>query len=80
MPVSDWFWEFITNLRLNHYSDQEGYDDEEVEIILDMFIWRTYSSNGDGGLFPMRGVCADQRDIQVWYQFANYLVDQNRVL
>jgi hypothetical protein len=78
-PVPDWFWEFISNLRLTHYSDQEGYDDEEVEIILQMFIWRTYSPNGDGGLFPISGSCTDQREIEVWYQFCNYLVDQNRI-
>ncbi len=79
-PVKDWFWEFMDNLRLTNYNDQGGYDDEEVEIILDMFIWRTYSPSGDGGLFPIRRKCPDQREIEIWYQFCNYLEDQNRML
>jgi hypothetical protein len=79
-PAHEWFWEFINNLRLTHYSDQEGFDDEEVQIILDLLIWRQYSANGDGGLFPLRGDFVDQRDLEIWYQFCNYLVDNNRLV
>ena len=77
-PVSDWFWEFITNLGLSEYSDQADFDPEYIDAVLDQLIWRTYDANGNGGLFPIKNPTEDQREVQIWYQFSEYLVDQNR--
>lgn len=74
----DWFWEFIRNLELDKQTDRK-FNEEYVETVLDDFIWRTYSPDGNGGLFPIQNPSADQRDIEVWYQFCEYLVDQDRL-
>jgi hypothetical protein len=78
-PVPEWFWEFLTNLGLEKFSDQAGFDPEYVELVLDQLIWRTYEPNGNGGLFPIKNPTQDQREVEIWYQFCEYLVDQNRV-
>jgi hypothetical protein len=77
-PFPDWFWEFITNLGLGEQTDSR-FDEEFVEMVLDDFIWRTYNPDGNGGLFPIKNPSADQREIEVWYQFCEYLVDQDRL-
>ncbi len=77
-PLPDWFWEFISNLGLDKQTDKV-FDSELVEMILDEFIWRTYSPNGDGGLFPIGNPSDDQRNIEIWYQWCEYMVDQGRI-
>jgi hypothetical protein len=79
IPSSDWFWEFLDNLGLKQLNDGADIDLEEVEGILDRFIWRTYNSKGDGGLFPLNETDRDQRTVEIWYQFCEYLVDQDRM-
>jgi hypothetical protein len=77
-PTPDWFWEFITNLGLDKFNDK-NFDSEFVELVLDDLIWRTYAPDGNGGLFPIRNPIQDQRDVEIWYQFCEYLVDQDRL-
>lgn len=79
IPVRDWFWEFLQNLRMDEFTD--GYDpsEEEMEEILDKFIWRTYEYDGYGGMFPLHDPKRDQRKVEIWYQFCDYLMDQNRM-
>jgi hypothetical protein len=74
-----WFWEFLRNLGLDECSDQKGFDDEYVSLVLEDLVWRTYSPNGNGGLFPIVDSHLDQRGIEIWYQFCEYLVDQDRL-
>lgn len=72
----DWFWKFIENLGLTECDD--GHINEKlVDDILEVFVWRTYEYDGAGGLFPLRKPEADQRDVEVWYQFCDYLVDKD---
>jgi hypothetical protein len=77
-PTPTWFWEFVANLGLDKQTDRD-FDEEYVEMVLDDFIWRTYNPDGNGGLFPIKNPSADQREIEVWYQFCEYLVDQDRL-
>ena len=79
IPARDWFWEFVDNLGLKELNDGAEIDLEEVERILDQFIWRTYNRKGEGGLFPISNINGDQREIEIWYQFCDYLVDQHRM-
>lgn len=77
IPVRDWFWTFIKNLRLDDYRYVSPRDIPVIEEILNTFVWRTYSPNGDGGLFPMRSPNGhDQRQIELWYQFFEYLENE----
>jgi hypothetical protein len=78
-PLPVWFWEFLSNLELDKFSDQAGFDSEFVEMVLDDLIWRTYNPDGNGGLFPIKNPPQDQRDVEIWYQFCEYLVDQDRL-
>lgn len=73
-----WFWHLIETLDLEQFHDH-NYDDEAHEVIastLERVIWRTYSRNGEGGLFPLRSSRRDQRKIELWYQLNAYLLEQ----
>lgn len=76
--TSDWFWELMGNLGVQHYNDR--YFDErvrtEVESILDEVIWRTYGSTGRGGLFPLKEPKQDQRNVELWYQASAYILEK----
>jgi hypothetical protein len=77
-PVEEWFWEFISNLGLKEHDDI-SFDEDYVDLVLHEFIWRTYEPNGNGGLFPIGNPRSDQTEVEVWYQFCDYLVDQDRL-
>lgn len=68
-----WFWQFLNNLGLSDANDASQTPPERIDEILYNFIWRCYDENGVGGLFPMEFATCDQRDVEVWYQFCEYL-------
>lgn len=72
---SEWFWQFVSNLGLSDSYD-EAFDAEEVSARLYDFVWRTYGEDGSGGLFPMENPPEDQRKVEIWYQFCEYLVER----
>ena len=51
----------------------------EADGGLDGFINRQYEANGEGGLFPLKGVCEDQREVEIWYQMNAYLYEHHGV-
>lgn len=71
----DWFWEFLSNLGLSSMNDKVRFDEQNVQMILDRFIFRTYDCKGNGGLFPMENTQTDQREVEIWYQFNEYLFE-----
>ena len=75
--VSFWFWRFVENLGLIEANDASDISVEEIETILDDFVWRKYDENGRGGLFPLEHTTKNQREVEIWYQFNEYLVDQD---
>lgn len=62
--ASMFFWILIKNLKLS--PNVSMYTNNS--IILDNFILRQYSMDGDGGLFPLRNSLEDQRNVEIWYQ------------
>ena len=74
--VGDWFWHFMDNLGFRYMTDDSfGLAEErEVEEVLDRVINRTYSANGEGGLFPLASHHQDQREVELWYQMSTYLL------
>lgn len=74
--VYDWFWHLIDNLKIC-FNDRK-YDERLVEEALDRVIWRRYSRNGTGGLFPLRRARKDQRDEEIWHQLHAYLEEWER--
>lgn len=75
---SDWFWEIMDNLGLSRYNDAE-FKQHEVSDILYTLVWRTYDYNGNGGMFPIERPQYDQRKVEIWDQFSEYLVDRDLI-
>lgn len=75
--VPEWFWIFITNLRLADFDDDKPVLYNEVGTVLDNFIWRTYDYDGTGGMFPLRDPPEDQTNVELWYQLSEYVIDQD---
>lgn len=75
-----WFWEFIENLGLKNYNDATGITPDDIQETLEPMIWRTFEMDGRGGMFPMIHPHRDQRNVEIWYQFCDYLVDHDRLL
>ncbi len=74
MDPKEWFWIFMRNLRLDEMSDSNDPDPQVISDILYTFIWRTYNFNGmGGGLFPIRKPTQDQKNLELWYQFFDYI-------
>lgn len=72
-----WFWHLVEMLDLEQYNDA-NYDaaaERKVDRALNKVIWRTYSPSGRGGLFPLRNPVQDQREVEIWYQLASYLME-----
>lgn len=72
-----WFWVMMENLGLDECNDASTMPDEVVEEIVQRFLFRQYDDHGRGGLFPIEEPVHDQRYVEVWYQFAEYITDHN---
>lgn len=70
---AEWFHTFIENLGLEDEYDAGGVDEQRVDSILYNFVWRTYEPDGTGGIFPIRIPLEDQRKVEIWFQFFEYL-------
>ena len=68
----EWFWIMISNLRLDGMDD-EHFEEENVENILNVFLNRTYFMNGSGGLFPLKIPKVNQRRVEIWYQMSAFM-------
>lgn len=75
-PEREWFWVLMENLHLDQFRQVSGDDALMIEEIVDRFIWRTYEPHGYGGLFPMTQTTRDQRKLEIWHQFCEYVVEQ----
>jgi hypothetical protein len=79
ISAKDWFWEFVHNLGLMQFNDAYGASEDEIGQALYAFIWRQYDYRGHGGMFPLHHATHDQAEVEIWYQFCDYLVDQDRM-
>ena len=72
-----WFNIFITNLGLDQYNDWYFKPQHQwrVKRIIEKFNNRTYLRNGRGGLFPLKKPDEDQREIELWYQWAAWATE-----
>lgn len=72
----DLAWGLLQNLELNGYSGRVSRRQaEEIDDILERLIWRQYTPDGQGGFFPLAWPEEDQRSIELWYQMATYLAE-----
>lgn len=79
IPAQRWFWVMMTNLGLEEYRHISDADVPVIQDILHTFIWRAYRENGEGGLFPMRSPRYNQREVEIWYQFCEWVEDQGLI-
>jgi hypothetical protein len=75
--ASDWFWHLINNLGLLGCHDRSNFKVEDVDDITHAVIWRTYSRDGKGGLFPLHHTNNNQRQVEIWYQLSEYLLQDS---
>lgn len=79
IPTKSWFWTFLTNLGLDDLRYQTIIDLNDVDVILQTFLWRNYDPRGYGGLFPLPDTEKDQRHIELWYQLFEWIDYQQLV-
>lgn len=73
-----WMAIFLKNLGLKRFTGLIGIrKQEQIETILDDFIWRRYAHHGDGGLFPLQYPKEDQTKVELWYQMNSYLIENS---
>lgn len=71
-----WFWALVKHLGMTGLTDNKVFDPDGVEYILEMLIWRQYGPDGLGGLFPLEHPQEDQRQVEIWYQMNQYLLEK----
>lgn len=72
--VARWFWHLLENLDVACFDDSGTYSQSFVEMRMRVVNERSYDSNGNGGLFPLRNPSQDQRYVDLWYQMMEYIV------
>lgn len=70
----EYFWQMIHNLGLEGCTDDK-FDPEIVREKLDILLDRDYPDNGEGSLFPLERSKESQKNIEIWYQLQNYLME-----
>lgn len=78
--TDEWFWMMLANLDIDQYTDDSYFEaDAEgiVEEVVEQFLARDYSRDGEGGLFPLLHPHQDQRKVEIWYQMHAYLLENN---
>jgi hypothetical protein len=79
LDTRTWFWKMMENLNLDGLRRIIPEDVPHVQAKLETLIWRTYRDDGDGGMFPVRRSPYDQRRVEIWYQFLEY-VSENELI
>lgn len=79
IPAEAWFWRIVENMGLSDCNDASGITSEEIQPFLDDVIFRQYREDGHGGMFPLKNPPEDQTKLEIWYQFCEYLVDQEHL-
>lgn len=72
--VGDWFWHLIENLGLTRYNDGRWHG-RRIDEIIERLVWRQYSYDGNGGLFPLKEPQEDQRKVELWFQMEAYILE-----
>ena len=71
-----WFFKMIESLGLLHMNDNH-FNKDLANDIIENFINRNYKPNGEGGLFTIRSKEHDMRTAEIWYQMMWFLNEVN---
>lgn len=72
--IGEWFWHLVENLSLTRYEDKR-FNEQVVNQTLERLVWRQYSYDGKGGLFPLKRPHEDQRRVEIWFQMESYMLE-----
>ena len=72
-----WFWMFVKNLGLDDMHDAR-FDEDQADSVIQRFLNRDYSHDGEGGLIYIPNCQYDLRDMEIWYQMMRYLSEYRR--
>lgn len=78
VPWKDSFEEIFENLGLDELTDEgfcSSWMPEKLDKIVKNLLDRKYKKNGIGGFFPVKRCKADQREIEIWYQMQQYIIE-----
>lgn len=70
-----WFWQLMSNIGIQRYSDSHRLPKRRIDDILKRVIFRQYHPDGHGGFFPLKNWHEDQRDVELWYQLSAYVLE-----
>lgn len=70
--TASWFWEMIESIGLDAYDD-DNFDEDEVDELIDICLNRRYEADGRGGFFTVRDAPEDLRNVEIWTQMCWYL-------
>lgn len=73
----EWVWTILQNLELDELTDATIGATIAAEEALDRLIWRTYAHDGYGGMFPLNEPHHDQRKIEIYSQFCEWLIEND---
>lgn len=68
----EWFFEMLISAHLD-VCDDDNFEEPYVDEVVTRILQRTYSSNGDGGLFTVNDPTKDLRKVEIWYQLMMHL-------
>jgi len=74
--IGSWFWHLIDNLGLTRYSDGR-WSGRAIDQAIERLVWRQYSYDGSGGLFPLQRPHQDQRRVELWFQMESYMLEMS---
>lgn len=75
--VTFWFWRFLENLELSEMHDGARVSKVMIDSVIERFMWRTYTSSGQGGIFPLLRTRNDQRKVELWRQLSEYMLEND---
>lgn len=73
--TGEWFWIMINNMMLGNQSD-DNFDASYCINRANILMRRSFSPNGEGGLFVLKNPRKDLRQVDFWYHFMWYLSEQ----
>jgi hypothetical protein len=73
--TADWFWRMIKNLGLFRFTNETfgPITVNQINNIVNIFVYRRYNFDGKGGIFPLQNPPGDERKVELWYQMMSYL-------
>lgn len=80
--TSEMFWDMMGNIGFSYYDTTDNSFaarpemNSELENAIEMVVYRRYSPNGEGNLFLLKNPKHDQRNVEVWYQMNQYLIEK----